>query len=107
MTFWQNLGTIGGTIITVATIIGFLARWIMKQNEKHDKKLLEPVMEGFSEIRADIQKLHDNGKCRAKENGMIFRMLLGIVDCLETNQINGNLSKPKEEITEYLTKLED
>jgi len=103
MSAWETIGIVAGAILSLIGIIGGLVaftRWFMKQVVKWLNSLLKPMMEKLDE-------LHESGKCRAKENGIIFRALLGIIDCLETQKINGNLSKAKKEINEYLTKLED
>lgn len=100
MQWWENVGTIIGVISGALALLGLLVRWVVKQAIKWVTNIIKPILD-------KLDSLHESGKTRAKENGIIFRALLGIIDCLETQQVNGNLSKAKKEINEYLTDLED
>jgi hypothetical protein len=100
MQWWENVGTIIGVISGALALLGLLVRWVVKQAIKWVTNIIKPILD-------KLDSLHESVKTRAKENGIIFRALLGIIDCLETQQVNGNLSKAKKEINEYLTDLED
>jgi flagellar biosynthesis component FlhA len=118
MSVWEIIGIIAGAIVSLFGVVSGLVAfvgWVVTQNEKRKAETMKPVMEIFDEIRAELkevkaelQELRECNKTRAREIAILFRSNLGMLDYFETQKANGNLSKSKEEISNYLTNcLED
>jgi len=113
MSVWEIVGIIAGAIVSLFGVVSGLVAfvgWIVAQNEKRKAETLKPVMEIFDEIRGELkevklelQELRECNKARAKEIAILFRCNLGMLDYFETQKANGNLSKSKKEINNYLT----
>lgn len=54
------------------------------------------------EILRNLAEINENGKAHKKENVLLFKGVLGLMEALQTGHCNGNVASIQKEMKEYL-----
>jgi hypothetical protein len=53
-------------------------------------------------VSRDLKIMRERGDLRIKENRLLFKGLLGVIDAMRTGKTNGNLTEVETDIKQYL-----